>query len=253
MSRTRPQTPVDPLDAITQSIQQLTTQMATQTAQMTAQISALDAKFTAQISALDAKFTDILDQQQVAFTQASQRQDQTITSGLEAQSATIDALSAQVDDIDSIIESKLANLQLDDKLTVLDSKLTSLSSTTVSNDTLLTIFTESFTDDQGSFSPEKLRSFLKQSHDTESSSAFHTLTSIHISQHPYGHVNIPSRTHLFQPSVYASIRRPASSFPNNAVIHSFHAARCNVNSTTFDPGKQNVRLTTSSTQPWRPG
>ena len=246
MSKTRQQTPVDPLDAITQSIQQLTTQMATQTAQMTAQISALDAKFTA-----------ILDQQQAAFTQAIQRQDQTITSGLEAQSATIDALSAKVDDIDSIIESKLADLQLDDKLTVLDSKFPSLSSTTASNDTLLTIFTESFTDDQGSFSPEKLRSFLKQSDDTESSSTFHTLTSIHISQHPYGHVNIPSRTHLFQPSVYAFFahtnRRPASPFPNNAVIHSFHAARCNVNSTTFDPGKHNVRLTTSSTQPWRPG
>ena len=167
MSKTRQQTPVDPLDAITQSIQQLTTQMATQTAQM-----------TAQISALDAKFTDILDQQQVAFTQASQRQDQTITSGLEAQSATIDALSAQVDDIDSIIESKLANLQLDDKLTVLDSKLTSLSSTTVSNDTLLTIFTESFKDDHGSFSPERLRSFLEQSDDADSTTASITTSTV---------------------------------------------------------------------------
>jgi hypothetical protein len=239
MSRTRPQTPVDPLDAITQSIQQLAAQV------------------TAQISALDAKFTAILDQQQAAFTQAIQRQDQTIQVGFEAQSATIDVLSAKVDDIDTIIESKLADLQLDDKLAVLDSKFSTHSSTLVSDNTLSTIFSDIFQDDQGSFSPDKLRSFLKQSDDTESSSAFHTLTSIHISQHPYGHVNIPSRTHLFQPSVYASFahtnRRPASSFPKNAVIHSFHAARCNVNSTTFDPGKQNVRLTTSSTQPWRPG
>ena len=53
MSRTRPQTPVDPLEAITTSIQQLTAQIT------------------------------ILTQQQAAFTQAIQRQDQTIQVGFE--------------------------------------------------------------------------------------------------------------------------------------------------------------------------
>jgi len=141
--------------------------MATQTAQMTAQISALDAKFTA-----------ILDQQQAAFAQAIQRQDQTIIAGFETQSATIDALSAKVDDLDSIIDSKIADLQLDDKLAVLDSKFSTHSSNLVSDNTLSTIFSDIFQDDQGSFSPDKLRSFLEQSDDTESTTASITTDTV---------------------------------------------------------------------------
>ena len=120
-------------------------------------LEALIQQLSAQISTLDDKFTARLDQQQEKFTAL-----------FEAQNATIAALSTKVDAIDQTIESKIADLQIDEKLAALESRL-STKSTAASNDPIYTIFTNIFQDDNGTFAPEKLRSFLEPPDDDSAS------------------------------------------------------------------------------------